>query len=162
MSNNIINLKRACPAKPWRSGGMTLIEIIVVVAIFGLIIAFGLTTDLSTIGRNNFRNEQMTLISVLNKARGRAMNNMFETTHGFCYVAPNYVLFRGRATCLPTSVNDELIKADTNIASNSGTTFPTEVVFAQLSGKTTTVTIHITDGIKSADININNEGTINW
>ena len=141
--------------------GLTLIEIVVVIAILGIIIAFGMTVDLSSFQRNSFKSEQATLVSVLTKARNRSMNNMFESAHGVCYIAPNYILFRDRATCLPVATNDETISANIKIASNPSTIFPNEVVFLQLSGKTTPVTIHITDGIKSTNIKINNEGTIN-
>jgi len=145
-----------------KNKGLTLIEIIVVIAIFGMIIAFGSIIDLGSFKRNTFLAEQSVLVSVLQKARSHSMNNIFESAHGVCYVSPNYVIFRGRTTCLPTGVTDETIPANINIASNSGTIFPSEVIFSQLTGKTTAVTIHITDGIKSADITINNEGTIDW
>ncbi|MEK7642421.1 MAG: type II secretion system protein [Patescibacteria group bacterium] len=153
-----------------KNRGLTLIEIIVVIAIFGLIIVFGLTLDLSSFKRSTFHSEQRILVSVLEKARSRSLNNMFGSVHGFCYIAPNYVIFRDRVTCLPTSTTDEIVPANINIASNLGTTFPIEIVFAQLTGKlvpqltpaNNELVIHITDGIKSADIKINNEGTINW
>lgn len=144
--------------------GLTLIEVMVVIGIFSLILLFGLVIDLGSLKRNTFRGEQSTLVSVLQKARSRSMNNMFGVTHGVCYIAPNYVIFR-TATCDLSGVN-ERVPADTNIASlsNFATTLSpaNAVIFDQLTGKTAAVTINMTDGIKSADIKINNEGTINW
>lgn len=141
--------------------GFTLIEILVAVAVVGVIIGFGMTIDLSSLRSDTFQAEETTIVSALQKARSRSMANMYESVHGFCYIAPNYILFRGRTTCLPTSGTDETIPANINIASNASSSFPT-FVFTQLSGTTTGATIHITDGTKSDDIIINNEGTINW
>src|SRR3989344_1324426 len=140
-------------------GGVTLIEIILVIGILIFIISFWIILGFSFFTFGTFQTEESKIISVLERARSRSMANMFDTTHGVCYLAPNYVIFRG--TCIVGASTNELILANTNIAENSGTIFPT-LVFDRLTGNTTGVTIHITDGIKSADIIINNEGTINW
>ena len=139
--------------------GFTLIEIIVVIAILVVVISFGMIVDFSSFSSSTFQNEESKIIALLQKARSRSMSNMFNTTHGVCYIPPDYVIFRGN-----TCVAGESIPANTNIASNSSTSFPA-VIFSQLTGNTTSATdiiIHLTDGIKGADITINNEGTINW
>ncbi len=152
------------------SGGFTLIEIIVVVAVVALVIGFGTTLDFSAIRINNLQAERSTIVSVLQKAHSRAMANMFESAHGVCYIAPNYVIFRGN---LCTATNSELIPAKQNIASVSDFVNPAKfpsVVFGQLNGKiappltpyTKEIDIIINDGVKSVSIKINNEGTINW
>ncbi|OGI57594.1 hypothetical protein A3B85_00780 [Candidatus Nomurabacteria bacterium RIFCSPHIGHO2_02_FULL_37_13] len=143
--------------------GFTLVEIIIVLAIMGIIISFGMIIDLNVFKTNILQAEQSTIVATLEKARSRSMSNMFTSAHGVCYIAPNYVIFRGRTTCEPTTETDEIIPANTTVAtaSNFSTTFPI-IIFDQLSGNTTGATIHITDGIKSADIMINNEGAINW
>ena len=143
--------------------GFTLIEIIVVLAILTFIVSFGLIIDLNFFKSNILRAEQSVIVSTLEKARSRSVSNMFESAHGFCYVAPNYIVFRDRTTCLPVGAADEVIPANTTIASNPLTTFsPGTIIFSQIAGTTTDATIHITDGLKSADITINNEGTIVW
>jgi len=150
----------------YKSGaGFTLIEILVVIGIFGMILAFGLVTNLGSFKRNTFQAEQSILVSILERARARSMNNIYGMAHGVCYIAPNYVVFRGRTACLPTSSNDETVSANENISSLSGFSdpakFPT-IVFEQLSGKAMNASISMTDGIKSGDITINNEGRIDW
>ncbi len=136
--------------------GFTLIEILVVVAVITVIIAFGSVIDLNAFKTDTLSGEESRIISILQKARSRSMANMYNTTHGVCYIAPDYVIFQG-STC----ASGDSIPANTNIASNPGSTFPT-FVFSRLTGNTTAGTIHITDGINSKDITINNEGTINW
>lgn len=140
--------------------GFTLIEIIIVVGIFTLIIAFASTIDLSAFRRDLFRAEQSTIVSALEKARSRSMTNLFESAHGVCFITPNYIIFRANdGLCDKNAPSNELIPANTNI---TVTFSQPNIIFSQLAGTTTDATIHITDGTKSADININYEGTINW
>ena len=140
--------------------GFTLIEIIIVMAIMIFVVGFGLTVDFSSFTTNTLKGEESKIVSVLERARSHAMANMFDINYGVCYDrdAQNYLIFKG-GTC--TTIESEFIPANINIAQNSGTSFPT-FVFDRLTGDTTAGTIHITDGIQSADIIINNEGTINW
>jgi len=148
--------------------GLTLIEIMVVIGIVGIIISFGMVVDWSIINRDNFMVEQDKIVSILQKARSRAMANMClgagctdGKKHGVCYdsTSNSYVIFQN--TCDPLASTSELIPANINISENSATDFPT-FVFDQLTGNTTSDTIHIEDGIKITEITINNEGTINW
>ncbi len=140
--------------------GFTLIEIIVVMAIIGVITSLAMAADLNIFKRDVLKSEISTIVAVLEKARSRSMSNMFDTNHGVCYLAPDYIIFRGN-TCVVGALTNELIPANINIISNPSTVFPA-IIFDRLTGSTTSVTIHITDGIKSADIIINNEGAINW
>lgn len=140
--------------------GFTLIEIIVVIAVLTVIISFGTVVDFSSFTSSTFQDEELKIIALLQKARSRGMSNIFESAHGVCYSSGNYILFRGN-TC--DTLSTEIITANTKISevSDFSTSFPV-VVFNQLTGNTTGATIHIADGIKTADITINNEGTINW
>lgn len=151
-----------------RNKGFTLIEIIIVVAVLTIILSFGMTIDLNTFRGDTFLVEQSKIVSVLERARSHAMANMFNTDYGVCYFAPDYVIFRD-GTCDKSST-DESIPANVNISENSTTTFPPTIVFEQLTGNlkpqlippNSEINITISDGIKSANITINNEGAINW
>src|SRR6185369_13613670 len=142
------------------SRGVTLIEIIIVVSILIVIISFGMTIDLSTFKRDTFLEEQSKIVSILERARSRAMANVFESKHGVCYNTDSYVIFHD-GSC-DKSDEDEVIPANTDIATNPRTIFPSSVIFDRLTGNTSPVTIHITDGTKSSDITINSKGAINW
>jgi prepilin-type N-terminal cleavage/methylation domain-containing protein len=143
--------------------GLTLIEILVVLGILALILAMTTVVNTDLFKGDIFRSEESTIVSLLQKARSRAMANMYDNTHGVCYdaVSDNYVLFR--TTCNPSASTSERFPANVNISENSGTTspFPT-FIFDKLTGNTTGGTIHISDGVKATDIIINNEGTISW
>lgn len=137
--------------------GFTLIEIIVTIAVLTAILSFGMTINLNAFTGDIFLAEQSKIVGILERARSHAMANMFESVYGVCYNSPNYIIFRDRTACLPVSNLDEIIPADKSIT----ITFPT-IVFNQLTGNTTGATINIANEIKSANIVINNEGTINW
>ena len=145
--------------------GISLIEIIIVISIIGFIISFGLIISLDSYRKYYFRSERTIIVSVLERARSRAMNNLYESPHGVCYISPNYVIFRGK-TCTTGLGTNELLSANSSIAdaSNFSVTFPT-IVFNQLGGTTTPAVlppITVTDGISSANITINYEGRIDW
>lgn len=144
--------------------GLTLIEIMVVIGIFAMIASLGLFMDLSFLKSDILNSEQNIIVSTLEKARSRSMNNIYSVPHGFCYISPNYVIFRdGPGTrCVAGVSTNELVGANVGIADNPSTTFPGVIIFSQLAGTTTASSIHITDGVNSKDITINHEGRIDW
>ena len=144
--------------KPITHRGFTLIEILVVIAITGIILSFGMTLDVNTIKGDTFLAERTIIVSILERTRSRAMANLFDNNHGVCYIEPNFIIFTGN-TC--TNTDSELIPANTAIISNALTIFPEKIIFERLTGRTNKTTIHIEDGAKGKDITINNEGAIN-
>jgi prepilin-type N-terminal cleavage/methylation domain-containing protein len=155
-------------AKKQSKNGFTLIEILVVVGIIGLILSMGLITSFDSYRGYTFRSERAVLVSTLEKARSRAMANMFETVHGVCYIAPNYIIFRG-PDCIPGSSTNEIISGNSAV-SVAGLSDTDTVVFEQLSGNlipelpfpTDEIQITVTQDNRTSIIKINNEGTINW
>ena len=159
--------------------GFSLIEILVVIGILGVILAFGMTINLSAFTSGTLQGEESKIVSVLSRARSHAMANMFQTTFGVCYDSTNknYVIFQG-ITCNAGATTSELIPANKDIATDSAsnilTAFP--IVFEQLTGKPTPTMISVADAPclvnekkvavafqgKTSNICINNEGTINW
>ena len=148
------------------NGGFTLIEILVVIGILTVILAFGMTVNFSAFTSGTLAGEESKIVSVLQRARSHAMANMFESKYGVCYSSnkDSYIIFReNEGICDDTEPTNELIPANTNIAEHADTNFSDfPVVFDQLSGNADNAIIHITDGTKSEDIEINEKGTINW
>jgi prepilin-type N-terminal cleavage/methylation domain-containing protein len=141
--------------------GFTLIEILVVIAIITFVISFGILIDVGTVKKDYFSAEESTIVSALEKARSRSMANLYQSAYGFCYIgSPNYVYVIFNDGSCDQSSTDEIIKANSNITVTLTPSSP--ITFAQLSGSTLDASIHLTDGTKSADITINNEGTIIW
>jgi len=148
--------------------GFSLIEVLIVLGIFAMIMALGLIISFDSYKGYLFRTERGTVVSVLERARSRAMNNYFSTTHGVCYIEPNYIIFRG-TTCTTGVSTNELIPAKANVTI-IGLTPAAPVIFDQLTGKllpqltpvTDEISITMSQDVKTSNIKINNEGTINW
>jgi len=134
--------------------GFTLMEIIVVVALFSILTTLGLFMSMETLRGTLSRSEGSVIVSLLQKARSRAMNNIEQSPWGLCYQNGAYTLFKG-LTCAA----GEETPANAN-ASTTG--LITGVVFSQLAGTTTPTTVVLTQNGRTGTTSINYEGTIIW
>lgn len=137
--------------------GLTLIEILVVMGIIGILFVVGSFADISSIGRSSITAEQATLVSVLQKARGRAMNNIDASAHGVRVVSDAFILFN------TTSLAEEEIVRNSNIIPSG----LVEIVFEQLSGKVEDYdedddTMTLTQDASTRTVRILENGLIDW
>lgn len=141
--------------------GFTLVEVLVVIGITGMLLGLGASMGLDAYRVYSFRAEQERVVSILEKARSRAINNIHQTVHGVCYQDFDYIIFEGVA-CVPGATSEH-VQANKAIAraSNFSTKFPV-IIFSQLTGTTTMVQVRLTDGVRSEDMQVNYEGTIIW
>lgn len=135
-------------------------------AIFSMILAIGLFANVQTFRGAVYRSEVSTIVSLLERARSRAMANSFQTQWSVCYVAPNYVVVKG-STCNTTAIYDS-VSANVEVAAASDFVNPAKfpvIVFQQLSGDTTTsadISLVVLQDSQSSTITINHEGSIIW
>lgn len=138
--------------------GFTLVEILIVIAIFTVLIALGLFMSMETLRGTLHRSERDTVVSLLERARSRAMNNIEQSPWGMCYLVPNYIVFKGGACAAAAAVD--------TVAANPGTAttglLAPGIVFSQLAGTTTPVAVTVTQSGRTSAITINYEGTIIW
>jgi hypothetical protein len=87
------------------------------------------------------------------------MTNLDNQNHGFCYIAPNYIIFTGDY-CNQNQTDE--IPANTNISDHIDTILPPQIIFQRLRGNSAEATIHLSNDTKSVDISINHEGRIDW
>jgi len=128
--------------------GFTLIEILVVVGMITLLFAAGAFIDSSNFGRELLASERATLVSVLQKARSRAMNNVGAEEHNVTLDSDNYLLD-----------GDETIERNENIEIAG----LDDITFEQLSGETEDIgEIILSDGIRSKTITVHGGGLIEW
>lgn len=141
--------------------GFTLTEILIVIGLVGIFAAFGMFVSMDFYRSFSFRAEQSIAVSILMKARSRALANVEESTHGVHFETDKYVLFQGTPYVAGHPNNEDI-----NIAPTVSTSGLTEVTFDQLTGKATLTPggaiLTITSGAKSAVITINDEGRIEW
>jgi len=149
--------------------GFTLIEMLIAIAILIMIFSFGIFLSINSYKGYIFRSEKSVLLSVLERARSRAINNMFESNHGVCFVSPNYIIFIGNS-CIPGEPTNETISANTSLKI-SGLSESSPIVFEQLTGKITPQISPYSDeyiitleqaGRVPETISINNQGRISW
>lgn len=144
-----------------RQSGITLIEIIVVIGLIALLAAFSMFASLDFYRSFMFRKETATVISLLERARNLAMNNLNEKNHGLHFESGRYVLFQGLKFDQNDPANEQV---EANLAITiSSPALPFDVIFSPLSGDTPqqTITLKSSNG-KSAQILINQQGAIDW
>jgi prepilin-type N-terminal cleavage/methylation domain-containing protein len=149
------------PSTSHLNKGFTLIETLIVLAIFGALVGLGLFMSMETFSGTLHRSEREVVVGLLQKARSRAMNNIEQAPWGVCYQGSDYLVFKG-STCSASAAIDR-VEANSGVAATSdfAHTFPV-VVFTQLSGTTTATSTTIVEGERSATISITYEGTIEW
>ncbi len=139
--------------------GFTLIEILIVITLIGFIISLGSVVNIDFYNREIRLSEQATLISILQKARSDAMNNIHATSHGVHIENNTYTIFEG-TTYNPNESSNQTIERNPNIIISG----LQDVVFKQLSGNTeNTGTIILKDPNNlERYINIKANGLIDW
>lgn len=161
MQSPKISIHKACPAELQRSRGFALIEILIVLAVFGSMIAFGVVAGIDTLSRYNFHAELDNTMAILQKARSESINNIGGVAHGVHFPVPgaidpdNLVLFNGSANEFKIAKNPTAVYTGT-----------ADIIFTQLSGRVsacaTPCTVTISDGVRNNIITINYEGSIDY
>lgn len=146
--------------------GFTLIETMVALSILILILGLGLVTSLDSYRAYLFRSESQNIIAGIAKVRSEALTNKNESPHGICFDGDQkrLVLFVGSSyqtgvNPLSIDINPEtVISSIPNVFSclNGG------IVFTQLSGTTTPISIQVVQNGKVSTTSISYEGTIHW
>jgi len=139
------------------SQAFTLIEVMITLGIFLLVSTVGVVVGIDSYQRVNFRSDVATAASLLQKARSSAMSNVGESKHGVYFDGDDFTLFQGNNYASRDASRDVIVEHNDAISVTG------EVVFTQLSGAASgSPTITLTDGVRTAVIDINTDGGINW
>jgi prepilin-type N-terminal cleavage/methylation domain-containing protein len=141
--------------------GFTLIEVIISITICTALVGLGLLMSMETFRGTLYRSETATIVSLLEKARSRAMNNIEQSAWSVCYVDPAYLISRGAACSLATASETITANAAVALASDFIHTFPI-ITFTQLSGTTTGASLTVLQDTRTSVISTNHEGTVIW
>jgi prepilin-type N-terminal cleavage/methylation domain-containing protein len=148
--------------------GFTILEVLVVMGLVVVVVAFGLNINFDYYTGTLFRSERDTVVSVLERARSRATNSVGDSSHGVCYVSPNLILFKG-TVCQMDDISNEVIVLDERLVI-TGISATSSVIFEKLSGNLTPqispesneFIISLTLSSRTGKISVNNIGRINW
>ena len=145
--------------------GFTLIEIIIVLALFGIVALFGISMNYNTVARSAVLEERDLLVSfVLLQTRAHALARVNQVSHGIRIDATQhqYIMFEGdHFNDFPLSHQIiQYVHPEVLITNTGGD----DIVFEQLSGNILTGagTITITDNQSLQKIVLNEVGQINW
>ena len=75
--------------------GFSLIEVLIVIALVGIILSMGMLIGQSSIGRSYVYSERDALVSLLTTARAQSLANMNESAHGVYISSTSTTLFEG-------------------------------------------------------------------
>ncbi len=144
--------------------GFTLFEVLIVIGMFSVLSSAALFIDLNTYRGDALRDEQQALMTLLQRARADAMNNLDGQPHGVALQPSGYdgwVLFTGESYDVADHSHDERVSNTSHLAIASSS--PTELVFEQLSGAANydgVVTLVDREQNKTTSIVLNHEGNI--
>jgi Tfp pilus assembly protein FimT len=142
-----------------------MVELMVTIAILSIIAGLGILMSMEFLKNSFHRSERDVIITLLERARSRAMSNVSQTAWSVCYVTPDYVIAKG-AVCDAAHAYDRLpgnaVITNASEFSNPAK-FPT-IVFTQLTGDVSTSPILtiVEPGQPNRIISINHAGTIIW
>jgi len=151
-----------------KNSGMTLIEIAVVVGLFAMLIALGLIMSMDVWRGSSFRSEQDIVVSLLYKARSRAISNINESSHGLYIDKQNeeYIVFEGdnyvgAVDEIPFDMSNGFTFEDGPVGDTCDAD-SCEVVFDARTGATDGESFLMSGQGKSREVVINPEGGITW
>ncbi len=151
---------------------MTLIEMLVVLALVGIIGGFALFTSLDTYRGTSFRSDRDLVVALLERSRSQAMNNLCSggctngKPHGVAIRPSNhltsYVAFQGQTYATRDVAVDDIFNSNPVV----GISGFSEAVFAQLAATSTVVggtNLTISDlAGHSSVITVSPNGQITW
>jgi prepilin-type N-terminal cleavage/methylation domain-containing protein len=146
--------------------GFTLLEVLIVVAILGIIGALGLTVGFESYGGTLFRSDEDTLRTALLHARAEAQSGVCAasgctapTAHGVRIVGNTYIVFEGESYAARSSGEDEVLDGSARVM-RAGLT---EVVFEPLTAQVNVPgDFVLTDAQHTSTTTVNSEGAIFW
>lgn len=139
--------------------GFSLIEVIIVLAILVVISGLAFSAGYGLYRSQPLVSEKDSLVSLLRRARAKAMNNINQSDHGVFIGSSKYTVFQGGSYAGRDAELDE------EFPRLAGATLegPTEIVFSALEGAANTSgTIAISTASGRVETSVNYEGRISW
>lgn len=148
--------------------GFTLMEVIITITLMSMLLGLGLVLSMDVYRGTLYRSTRQVLVSSLTTARGRSLSNFFQSPHGVCYLAPDFIIFRGTTYSASSPFNETVPGNPTVTLSSTGSFFTcgsgVGIVFSQLAATTSNTGIITVSESGHADetVSANSLGTIIW
>lgn len=138
--------------------GFTMIEVLVSMGLLSILVSLGLFLSMDVWRTSSFRSEQDTIISLLYKARSRAVANINESDHGLYIDVDNrkYVLYEG------SYVEGDPENQEFQMGKGVSLSGSANILFAAREATTDGEDVVIDGEGKEATINVNEEGGVTW
>lgn len=154
--------------KNFYSRGISVIEILIVIAVIGILVAIVVPNLTRFRNEQALKNTSADIISLLNEARSNTISSVNSSQYGVYFESGRAVLFVGSTFTEPNSTNKELsfssavtIQSSGGISLNGG---GSTVVFSRISGDTSnygTITIQlVSDSSRQKIITIGQTGLV--
>jgi len=139
--------------------GFTIMELVIVIGIFAVVLAFGLPIGLDSYRNYLLTSEQRNLVSILRRAENLSLANNGGLPHGVALGEGQYVLYQGSSYAVRNQAFDENYPRVSSVAVSS----TPEINFLNLSAMpSVTGTIVLSNGLRSLTITVNDQGAILW
>lgn len=159
MTDRHTNHPKTCFAKRKLVRGFTLVEVLVTLGIFAVIMTLALGVGFDTLTRSNAQTERDLAVHLLQKARARAMANMYESDHTFETDGVNYTL------SYDDPVTGDPVEEVTPVGGGAAISGSGDgsITFAQLTGNADAAEdLSISSNSSDYVVEIENNGRINW
>jgi prepilin-type N-terminal cleavage/methylation domain-containing protein len=139
--------------------GFSILELVVVIGILTILLGLGTLYSSDFYQRTIIESEKDQIVSLLWRARSRALNNVNQTDHGLLLGSSTYVVFQGTSSAARNTALDENfpVSSGINLSGASSVVFRSPDALPAATG-----TISVSNGIKTYSITINGEGGIDW
>ncbi len=146
--------------------GFTLVELVITLALFGILVLIGIGLSSNTLGRNQTGNVTQDSVTTLRRAQWQSMNGHEDTEWGVHFETDLFVLFKGPTYSAldPDNVVTDLPN-DIDIISISLNGGGDEVIFNSDFGATDEYGSFIVDHTssdKQQTVTVNEAGMIDW
>ena len=147
-----------------KSEGITLLEILLVIAISSLLLGFVASPLLSFYRQIVFQGATENVLAMLDEARKSTLSSYYSSQYGVYFDTDKVVLFRG-ATYSASDPNNDVYTFNNNVQISTTTLSGgvDEVVFSRITGETSasgTVTMSTLIGSTTKNISIHSSGLV--
>ncbi len=138
--------------------GFTLVEILLSIAVIGVMLSIATPFTLSQVTSYNLEATRDTLVSFLNQSRTRAMANHNNADKGVYITPTSITAYSGPSY----ATRDQSFDVVSQVPSSLTMVGATEIHFTRLTGVTSPTSVIVQTPLKNYSVFVNAEGSVDW